>query len=249
MRKLVAVLACRNQGSRLYGKPLQRLSVESGVRVIDQIVNTLSGLNAVDEVVLAISEGSDNAVYREIAEERGLKFVVGDETDVLSRLILGGDAAEASDLLRVTSESPFMFFEPLEELWESHQREDVDATFVDDLVDGCGFEIIRMSALRASHERGLSKHRSELCTLYIRESADEFRINKPPVPPELVRPDLRLTVDNPEDLIVCRAVYAHLHRTAPRISVREAVGFLDTRPDLVNLIAPFTEEGYRSMYL
>ena len=33
-RKLVAVLACRNQSSRLYGKPLQFLDVKNEIRVI-----------------------------------------------------------------------------------------------------------------------------------------------------------------------------------------------------------------------
>ena len=38
-RKLVAALACRNQGSRLYGKPLQNLDIEKGIRIIDNIVD------------------------------------------------------------------------------------------------------------------------------------------------------------------------------------------------------------------
>jgi hypothetical protein len=33
-RKLIAALAVRNQGSRLYGKPLQNLDVESGTTVL-----------------------------------------------------------------------------------------------------------------------------------------------------------------------------------------------------------------------
>ena len=40
-RKLVAALACRNQGSRLYGKPLQNLDVENGIRIIDNIIQVL----------------------------------------------------------------------------------------------------------------------------------------------------------------------------------------------------------------
>ena len=29
-KKLVAALACRNQGTRLYGKPIQNLDIENG---------------------------------------------------------------------------------------------------------------------------------------------------------------------------------------------------------------------------
>ena len=36
--KLVAAIACRNQGTRLYGKPIQNLDVENGIRIIDNII-------------------------------------------------------------------------------------------------------------------------------------------------------------------------------------------------------------------
>lgn len=42
MRKLVAALACRNQGSQLYGKPLQNLDIINGTCVLDQIISCLS---------------------------------------------------------------------------------------------------------------------------------------------------------------------------------------------------------------
>ena len=39
MNKLVLALACRNNGSRLYGKPLQSIEIKSGFRVIDNIIS------------------------------------------------------------------------------------------------------------------------------------------------------------------------------------------------------------------
>ena len=56
---------------------------------------------------------------------------------LLSRLINCGLLADATDIFRVTSESPFLFFEPVEEAWEAHQKNQADATFMDDVIDGC----------------------------------------------------------------------------------------------------------------
>ncbi len=248
-RRLVAAIACRNQGSRLYGKPLQNLDVEKGVRIIDNIIDCLRTINSIDEIVLGISEGVENEVFKTVAKEKGLRYVVGDQVDVLSRLIKCGQLAEATDIFRVTSESPFLYFEPVETLWRQHQTEQADATFMDDVIDGCGFEIISLKALEESHTKGDKKHRSELCTLYIRENHQHFKIFKATPPEELIRKDLRLTVDNPEDLAVCRIVYGALKESAPKISVPEIVRFLDTNPKLIELIAPFTEAGYSTMYL
>jgi spore coat polysaccharide biosynthesis protein SpsF len=247
-KRLVAAIACRNQGSRLFGKPIQNLDVGSGIRIIDNIVDCLRTIDCIDEIVLGISESVENDVFKVIAEEKGLRYVVGNQFDVLSRLLQCGQLAKATDIFRITSESPFLFFEQIDSLWRLHQLEKADATFMDDVIDGCGFEIITLRALEESHAKGDERHRSELCTLYIREHHQEFRIIKAEPPKELVRKDLRLTVDNPEDLAVCRIVYGAFKGQAPNIPVAEIVKFLDSNPKLKELISPFTETGYATMY-
>ncbi len=247
-RKLVAAIACRNQGTRLYGKPLQNLDVERGIRILDNIIDCLKTIESIDEILLGISEGVENEVYQNIAEEKGLRYIVGDQIDVLSRLIQCGQLAGATDIFRVTSESPFPYFEPVGELWRRHQNEEADATFMDDIIDGCGIQIVALKALEESHLRGDKKHRSELCTLYIREHSQDFKVIRVEPTNELIRKDLRLTVDYPEDLAVCRTVYGAFKDAAPRIPVSDIVKFLDANPKLIEFIAPFTEAGYATMY-
>jgi spore coat polysaccharide biosynthesis protein SpsF len=209
----------------------------------------LKSISCIDEVVLGISEGIENEIYIKIARENKIKYIIGDEEDVLSRLIDCGICSNATDIFRVTSESPFLFFEPVEELWSNHIKNKLDATFYDDVVDGSGFEILSLEALQKSHLMGDDKHRSELCTLYIRENLNQFKVDKPIPPKELVRKDLRLTVDNPEDLVVCRKLYSKFKHLSPRIPVLELVKFLDKNPSLKELVYPLTESGYQTMYL
>lgn len=247
-RHLVAAIACRNQGSRLYGKPLQNLDVSASIRIIDNIIDCLKTLPCIDEIVLGISEGVENEVFKDVARSKGLQFVIGDQIDVLSRLVACGQLAGASDIFRVTSESPFLYFEEVDALWQLHQEQSLDATFMEEVIDGCGFEILSLAALERSHANGDHRHRSELCTLYIREHLADFKVHKASSPPALVRKDLRLTVDNPEDLAVCRIVYGVFKDLAPRIPVADIVAFLDANPKLIEWIAPYTEVGYSTMY-
>ena len=246
--RLVAAIACRNQGSRLYGKPIQNLDVGSNTRIIDNIIACLQSIKCIDEIVLGISEGVENEVFIRIAEEKGLRYALGDAVDVLSRLVACGVLSNATDVFRVTSESPFVFYEPVEDAWIIHQDGKADATFMDDIIDGCGFEIISLRALKESHERGGEKHRSELCSLYIREHPEAFKIIKLATPTRLVRKDLRLTVDNPEDLTLCRRVYAQFKDQAPFIPIEKIMNFLDSHPHLIELTYPYTEVGYSTMY-
>ncbi len=249
MRRLVVALACRNNGSRLYGKPLQNLDIENRKSILKHLIECFSEVEVIEEIVLGISEGLENQDFIEFSEDNGISYIIGDEDDVLSRLISCGIESNATDILRVTSESPFPMVDLIEEAWNEHIVNDYDASFLDEVVDGCGFEIISLSALKRSHEKGSERHRSELCTLYIRENKESFNISFLQPPEFLIRKDLRLTVDYPEDLVVCREVYSALSDQAPTIDLSDVIEFLDSRPDLKKLISPFCEEGYSTMYI
>ena len=103
--------------------------------------------------------------------------------------------------------------------------------------------------LKLSHKNGDKRHRSELCTLYIRENLEKFNVKKHKPLKQLIRKDLRLTVDNPEDLVICRELYSKFKDKAPRIPVLELIKYLDKNPKLKELVFPFTEKGYSTMYL
>lgn len=248
-RSLAAALAVRNQGSRLYGKPLQNLHVESGKTILSNIIDCLETVSCINQVVLGIAEGIDNSTFINYAKNSSLPYIVGNEIDVLGRLISCGERVGATDIFRVTSESPFPSYNFINNAWQQHIKSDADATFFDDVVDGCGFEIIKLQALKKAHNEGEDRHRSELCTLYLRENTDQFDLMKVDAPSHFDRKDLRLTVDNPEDLILCKAVYNNFFEMAPKIPLDKIIEFLDMNPELIEITKPLTEVGYESMYI
>ena len=249
MRKLVACLACRNQGTRLYGKPLQNLDIEKRVTVLEYMIASVRTYGSVTDIVLGISEGTDNIVYQDIARRNDVDFIVGSEEDVLQRLIQCCEKVGGTDIFRLTTESPFTYFEAIDKAWDNHVREGRDLTAVDHLPDGSGFEIIRLEAYKRSWAQGQRKHRSELCSLYIREHKDEFNIGYVEIPQKIRRIDIRLTIDYPEDLVLCRAVYRELKHLAPRIPLTQIIDFLDDNPQIKALVDPYVEEGMKTMYL
>ena len=248
MRKLVAAIAVRNTGSRLYGKPIQNLDIENGITILDNLVDCIKTINCIDDVCLGISEGVENKIYIDIANKKKINYIVGDEHDVLDRLIQCGKSTGATDIFRVTSEDPFLYYEEIESAWQKHISQNSDYTTHDNIIDGIGFSITKLSAFEISHKNGNQNHRSEFCNLYIRENMEKFNTIILPTPETLIRKDLRLTVDYPEDLIVCRKIYANLKNHAPRIPIDLVINFLDENPELIKLIEPYTEIGYSTMY-
>lgn len=248
-RKLIAALACRSTGSRLYGKPLQNLDIEEGITVLQYIINWVKTIPQVSDIVLGISEGLDNLTYMTIAKENNIPYIIGDENNVLNRLIQCADRCQATDIFRLTTESPFTYFEAIEGAWRDHVDGEYDLSTLDNLPDGSGFEIIKTDAYKYSHRHGEDRHRSELCSLYIRENKNKFKIKYVDIPSFIKRTDIRLTIDYPEDLVLCRAVYSHFKDLAPRIPLADIIIYLDENPQMKAIVEPFIEEGLKTMYL
>lgn len=227
--KTVATLACRAESSRLYGKPLQPLGDRP---ILQHLVDRLRRVQRLDEIVLAISDGPSRGAFVDFAERERLRWIAGDERDVLSRLIAAAECAHADIVLRTTTENPYVYWENLDELVELHLANGADLSVTAPLPVGSLVEVVGLDALRASHRLGEDRHRSELCTLFIAENPDSFTIQKIEPPESVQRPHYRLTVDTPRDLILVREVWRALHRDGYLIPLEEICRYLDDHPEL-----------------
>lgn len=236
-RRLVAALACRNTGSRLYGKPLQRIN--DRICILEQIIEAIRQCGEIDEIVLGISEGIANLPFIDLAHAQGVSYILGDPDDVLKRLIQCGRAGKATDVFRVTTECPWFAYAMLPELWRAHTENGNDITVCDRLPEGLHFEIYTLESLERAHERGTARDRSEFCSNYPRQHPEEFKAQVFLPPTAWQRLDLRVTVDYPEDLIIAREIARQFSAKMPLVEVGDIVEFLDDRSDLRRLVEPF----------
>jgi spore coat polysaccharide biosynthesis protein SpsF len=231
--KVVATLACRVQSKRLYAKPLQFIDVENEITILEYLVGFLKTCKGIDEIVLAISKGMENKPFELIARKMGLQYVIGPEHDVQQRLIMAADKANGDIVYRVTTECPFIYMDTFQEVLQVHIKDKVSLTVIEGLPEGTYYEIINLKALKKAHEQGEKRHRSELCTLYMFENPDKFYLQRLRTgSPKLRRPDIRLTVDYPEDLIVVREVYKALKKKGEYIRIEDIIDYLDVHPKL-----------------
>ena len=236
-RRLVAALACRNNGSRLYGKPLQKINDDD--TILDQIVHALKLMPMIDEIVLGISDGNANLAFVDVARAHRLAHITGDPDDVLARLVQCGRAGQATDVFRVTTECPWFAYGMLPRLWDHHVARGNDVTVCDQLPEGLHFEISSLAALTHAHDRGTSRDRSEFCSNYARTHPGEFKATVFLPAAAQRRMDLRVTVDYPEDLVIAREIARACRAAMPLVPVRDILRVLDARADLRSLVAPY----------
>lgn len=238
--KLAAVLACRNQSTRLYAKPLQCLDVENKISVLDYMISQMKLNEAIDDIVLAISEGNENLIFKEAAKIHNIPFVIGSQIDVLGRLVKGAELVKADNVLRVTSESPYVYYGTFSEVYEFHCKKKIDYSVTTELPDGASLEVIRLDALKKSwdlggekYSLGGEKYRSEYCTTYIFDHQDQFKIARHKCHKELAGVRMRLTIDYPEDLIVMREIYSRLKlKPSELLDFNKIIEFLKKNPKI-----------------
>ena len=79
--------------------------------------------------------------------KKKLNYIFGDEVDVLSRLIKCGEKVKATDVLRITTENPFVYLDNIEIAWKIHQQNNNDLTATDGGPLGTHFEIFKLKTL------------------------------------------------------------------------------------------------------
>ena len=138
--------------------------------------------------------------------------VRGSEEDVLSRYALAAKKTEARVLVRITGDCPFTDPDLLDEMLTefSKGRYDYYSNCVKPTYpDGLDIEIFTRDSLIIAHKECKDKKQREHVTPWIRENKD-FRIGCKYHEPDYS--NLRVTVDEPEDLNVIRAVVKELGR-------------------------------------
>lgn len=234
--KVLIAVSARMRSSRCPGKALAPLA---GKPLLVHLIERLCSLGGTSPVVLATSVAPENDALVDAAESCGIRTFRGDETDVLGRHLALADTFGAEHVVRVTGDNPLTDLPLIEDLVAAHLEADADYTYVpgDALLMGILSEVISRTALATSHRDGDDRHRSELVTLYIKENPERFRVVRVPLPEELYRPEYRLTVDEPDDLVLMERIFDKLYRSGAVLQTVEAIRLLDEDPALRDINA------------
>jgi spore coat polysaccharide biosynthesis protein SpsF len=188
-------------------------------------------------IVLGVSEGIDNLIYHDLAKGNGIGSIMGSEEDVQFRLLQCAHLAKAEIILRLTTESPFTAWEYFPIVYQTMIEGHFDLVTVRDLPDGSSFELISSDALQRAHDLGDQQSRTELCTQYLFRHPADFRMKILDPKPEHKRWHYRLTVDHPDDLMVCRKIFDALSQSGEFPDFDRVIKFLDQDPALMEQLA------------
>ena len=235
MGRTVIVAQARMSSTRLPGKTLADLG---GRPMIDLVVERARRATLADEVVIATTNDATDDVLAAHLELLGVPYVRGSLDDVLSRYELAARTFHAETIVRITCDCPFINPSVIDDVIAAYRAApEVDYcgnTLVRTYPIGMDTEVFSREALERAAAEASQPGEREHVTPYLYQHPDLFRLRNVEAPSEACWPELRLTVDEPEDLALMRALLAH---EGPEASLHAVIGFLRLHPELAAMNA------------
>lgn len=226
--KILAIVQARMGSTRFPNKVMQPVL---GTPLIELLFRRLSKSRTIGKILLATSDDLGNQPL--VDHVRGLGFEVfqGSESDVLDRFYQAAAPHHPDAVVRITGDCPLIDPDVVDLVVQAYLGAGVD--YVSNAMpptfpDGLDCEVFSFRALeRAAAEATEPAHREHV-TPYLRESGKFTTFN---VAGEADCSRERWTVDEPEDLEVVAAVFAHF---APRTDFgwEEIMSLKKSEPEL-----------------
>lgn len=215
------VLQARIGSTRLPGKVMMPLC---GRPMLGHILDRLKLVGNADILIVATTNSQGDDTIDSFVRNEGVACFRGDEVDVLDRYHQASDFFGLDHIVRATADNPFVDPEEIERLIVLHVGASADFSHaLGQLPIGVGTECFTRDALERSSREGILSHHREHVDEFILEHPDLFHIEKLEVAPEKIAPELRLTVDTPEDFSRAEGIYKALYQQSTYIKTKDAI--------------------------
>ncbi len=223
-------LSVRNKATRLPGKVLLDLA---GKTVTERLLERLQCAQEADMIAVTTSPHPDDAILGEIARRCGVEVFYGSEDDKLDRYLQAARHFHVDLAVIVDGDDPLCDPGYIDRLIRVARAGDADFLTVDGLPVGCTANAVRTSALEKVC-RIKTEHDTEVWGGYFTQTG-LFRTQILPADPAHRRPDLRMTLDYPEDYAFFQAVYEHLHREGRVFTLDEVLDLVRRHPEIAEI--------------
>jgi len=230
--KYVISITVRMKSTRLPKKVILKIK---GKCYIDHLIERLKLAKRPSEIVLCTSTLKEDDFLIDITKEHKIKFFRGHPDDVMLRIYNGAKENNADVLVSTTGDNAFVDAVFMDKMIEFFEENNADYVFCDDLPIGTTSHIVRMTAIEDAIKRkdvvdteiwGGYLNRPEIYKVF------EFKVSDP----LFHHPDLRLTLDYPEDYELFKRIFDELYKEGEIFSFKEIMTLLKNKPGLLKII-------------
>jgi len=225
-------ITVRMKSKRLPRKAM--LEIE-GIPMIVHLIERLKQTKKANKIVVCTSTNKEDDVLEEVARRTGVDFFRGSEDDVLYRLLCAAKKYDFDFIVSTTGDNPLTDPIYIDKIIDKFHKTKADFITCFGLPLGTFSYGIKVSALQKVCE--IKKNTdTELWTNYFLKY-DIFRKETVEIEEELKHPELRLTVDTPEDFEVMKKIFAALYKPGKVFKLKDVVKYLLSHKNIIKINA------------
>ncbi len=226
--KIACTIEARMESSRLPGKVLKKVM---GKPLLQLMIERLNRVPSLDEIVIATTVNESCDPIQELADELGISCFRGSEDDVLGRVLGAAESVGADLIVETTGDCPLIDPEVIEKVIQAFLEKDVD--YAANVLKpgwprGMDVQVFPVGVLEEVARLTNDPHDREHVSIYIYSNPDRYRLY------HLAAnyPELRLTVDTPEDFRVVENVFERLLAEKSDFGLGDILALAEKEPQL-----------------
>jgi spore coat polysaccharide biosynthesis protein SpsF len=213
-----------------------------GKPVLEHLVERLKSARSADLVVICTTQNPVDDPIVEISRNTGVQVFRGSEEDMLDRLLQAALTYHVSHFVGVEGDDLLVDPEQVDEVAKLLLEKDADLIRCEGLPFGAAPIGVKVEALSKVCRLKTETKTATGWTRYFTESGHFNIVTMRVEDPELLHPEIRMTLDYPEDYEFFKTVFEELDKTGRPIRLREAVKLIMVRPDIKEINAGLEEK-------
>lgn len=237
--KVGIIIQARMGSTRFPGKILKTLNGDE--KVLDLLLKRMKICKKVDKIIVATTTNKKDSFIIDIAKTHDVSYFIGSEENVLERYYKCAKKYKLDLVIRLTSDCPFVDPKIVDDMIEFYTNNNYD--YIKNIHETTNFprgfdvEIFRFSVLKRIYSLAKDRAEREHVTYYIHTHPEEFKIFYYDIENLKKFGELRLTIDEKEDLILCREIYKKLEENGKSLdfSIYDILDIIESNTELINI--------------
>lgn len=233
--KTAVIIQARMTSTRLPGKVLKPVLEKP---LLDHMIDRLSHMQTIDEIIVATTDKpSDDAVLK-LCQSRGISCYRGSEDDVLDRVLKAARHYKVDLIVETTGDCPLI--DPVESdkvvrLFQEGHLDYASNVLTRTYPRGMDTQVFPTAILEDVARRTNDPVDHEHVSYFIYQHPELYRLGNIIAPRKLRHPEMRLTVDTPEDFELIENIIENLWPLNPEFSLEEIIDYLNQNPNLLEI--------------
>lgn len=231
---LGAIIQARIGSTRLPAKVVEKIEDRT---VLEHVIARTAKIKSVKKVIVATTDKEEDDVLEGIIKNSGADLFRGSEEDVLDRYYQAARLFGLDPVIRITSDCPLLdpgIAEKVVEVYSSLKDCDYASnSHPPTFPDGMDVEIFSFKSLEKSWKEAKLPSEREHVTSYMAKNPQIFKMLNLANGEDLS--NLRMTLDEKEDLTVIKRICKELYKTDHFFSLGDILSLIREKPELMEI--------------